>query len=99
MKGGSTQSGESPSSPAGEEFTITIDDMPWDSDVGDDDWCQPVKKKKMGGVIVLCNGKCPKKRPKCVLQKRKSGSTMDWKDVPDSMEAGDKKYEYRCICR
>jgi hypothetical protein len=95
-----TQWEGSQSTSTGGADTITIDKIPWENKVNDDDWCQPVKEQKIGGVFIKCKGQCPSKSsPNCVLQKRRVGSEQDWKDVPDSMEVGDSNYEYRCICR
>lgn len=72
--------------------------IPWENEVDDDDRCQVVKEKKMGGDLVKCKGACSK-GDNCVLQKKKARSKQPWQDVSDSLEVFDKAYEYRCICR
>jgi len=75
-----------------------LEDLPWDSDVSGSDPCQPIRKRKMGGVVVLCDGVCTGGKT-CTLQKRRAGSEQDWEIVSGGEEAGDSDYEYRCACK
>ena len=74
-----------------------FEDLPWDSDVSSSDPCQPIRKRKPGGVIVTCDGTCTGGKT-CGLQKRRIGSSSDWSEVSGGVEDGDKDFEYRCIC-
>jgi hypothetical protein len=78
----------------------TSSEPPWDTEVKDTDVCQPVRKKKTGGDLILCGGKvCNLKTLTCgTLSSRKKGSTQDWVPISASEEAYDSSKEYRCTC-
>ena len=79
--------------------TETAAEPKFDGDVKDSDPCQPVRKKRAGGAIVICKGTCPNKAVKCgKLESRKKGSQQDWKEEQPPV-AYDPKLEYRCVCR
>lgn len=79
----------------------TTSDPPWASDVKDTDFCQPVRKKKTGGDVILCGGKvCSAQSLTCgTLSSRKKGSTQDWVPISTSEETYDSTKEYRCLCK
>ncbi len=76
-------------------------DPPWATEVKDTDVCQPVRKKKIGGDLILCGGKvCNLQNQTCgTLSSRKKGSTQDWVPISASEETYDTTKEYRCTCK
>lgn len=79
----------------------TVPNIPWESEVGDDDPCQVVKEQETKDtVLVKCKGRCV--RGTCMLQKRDVGGDREkaWQaaDEPEAAAADDTRTEYRCIC-
>lgn len=77
----------------------TAEEPKWNGEVKDSDPCQPVRKKREGGAIVICKGTCPNKTSKCGrLESRRKGSRQDWKTPEGEPAVYDSSLEYRCVC-
>jgi hypothetical protein len=74
---------------------------PYETAVKDTDTCQPVRKEKIGGDLILCGGKeCNRASLTCgTLSSRKKGSTQDWVPISASEDVYDAGQEYRCRCK